>query len=113
MHEEIKAWRDRNKGERKQTGHKTFRPARNGTCTVKKEKSNEGHGPKKIVRPDRLKIEGQILKRVAQCMPAGVNDRPLPELVEDAGVPKDETGQSIRHNGSDRKSGQSPQLGQQ
>src|SRR6266513_5518308 len=109
MRGEIKAQRDRNKGGRKQTGHETLRPARDGTRPVEKEESNQGKAPKNNVRADHpLKIMRQTLEGVRQRMPASVNDCPTPELVEGTGLPKDEAGQCIRHNGSKRKGGHLP-----
>ena len=106
MRKKIKAESDRNKRGSQQAAHKTLGPTRNRTVGTEKEKTRRGQAPEKIIRPVILKIPGETLEGVRQRMPAGVNDRPSPEIFEDAGTPKDEAGQGIGHDGSERKGGQ-------
>ena len=93
MREKIKPRRDRNKRGSQQAAHKTLRPSRNGTVDTEKEKTRRAKAPEKIVRPVILKSRGETLEVVRQRMPAGVNDRPSPEIFENSDAPKHEAGQ--------------------
>src|SRR5258707_4633215 len=112
MREKIEAESDRNKRGSEQAGHETLGPTRNRTVGTENEKTRRGQAPEKVVRPIPLKISGETLKAVRQRMPAGVNDRPPPEIFKHAATPEDDAGQGIGHNGPEGKGGQSPQPGQ-
>src|SRR3954467_3166017 len=109
MWEKIKAWRDGNKRASTQAAHKSFGPTRNRTVGTEDEEARGGQAPEKIVGPVILKLPGQTLEAVRQRMPAGVNDRPSPEIFKDAGAPEDKAGQDIRYNSPEGKGGQSQQ----
>src|SRR5437660_12135737 len=79
----------------------------------RKERKNPPRPSPKKNRPPRSTENTRPDFEKSSAMNARWRKRPsTAELVEDAGPPKDETGQSVRNNGSEGKDGQSPQPGQ-